>query len=208
MRGDNRVRYCEECKLNVYNFSAMTSRQIDALIEQHEGRLCGRFYQRSDGTMLAKNCPTGFRAAVIRASGFATAALSTLLSLVPTGVAQSNHTKESVSKTEEGPAVLFLEVDDAAGAVIPKAQVTIKNKAARIKLTQQTNDEGQIKIPDLPKGKYKISIAAPGFKTKTIIHVAGSDGSLRKVILDVGTTYVTVGVVAVVNRNSETNMPS
>jgi len=52
MRGDDRVRHCSACKRNVYNFSAMTEQEIRNLLAQREGRVCGRFYQRRDGTIL------------------------------------------------------------------------------------------------------------------------------------------------------------
>src|SRR5215475_10221592 len=50
MAGDDRVRYCPECQLNVYNMSALTISQIEELVANHEGRLCGRFYRRLAGT--------------------------------------------------------------------------------------------------------------------------------------------------------------
>jgi hypothetical protein len=58
MPGDDRVRFCPQGNLNVYNFSALSPSEIDRLILQHEGRLCGRYYQRADGTMLAQNSST------------------------------------------------------------------------------------------------------------------------------------------------------
>jgi hypothetical protein len=63
MQGDDRVRFCEQCRLNVYNLSAMSSQEAAALVREKEGRLCARFYARKDGTMLVHNCPVGFRAA-------------------------------------------------------------------------------------------------------------------------------------------------
>ena len=66
MTGDDRVRFCGDCKLNVYNLSAMNEDQIVGLIRETEGRLCGRFYRRSDGTILTQDCPRGFRAIVRR----------------------------------------------------------------------------------------------------------------------------------------------
>jgi hypothetical protein len=62
MQGDEQVRHCGECKLNVYNISAMHPKEAEALIASHEGRLCVRYYQRRDGTVLARNCPTGLAA--------------------------------------------------------------------------------------------------------------------------------------------------
>ena len=62
MTGDDRVRFCEQCSLNVYNLSAMTRPEAERLITATEGRLCARFYRRADGTILTQNCPTGLRA--------------------------------------------------------------------------------------------------------------------------------------------------
>ena len=39
MVGDDRVRHCGECNLNVYNFSAMTRPEVEALLRKREGRV-------------------------------------------------------------------------------------------------------------------------------------------------------------------------
>lgn len=59
MVGDDRVRHCNECKLDVYNLSGMTREEAEALIAGRIGRLCVRFYRRSDGTILTADCPVG-----------------------------------------------------------------------------------------------------------------------------------------------------
>jgi hypothetical protein len=61
MVGDDRVRFCAGCKLNVYNLSSMTEAEVKQLVGQREGRVCARFYQRADGTVLTRDCPTGVR---------------------------------------------------------------------------------------------------------------------------------------------------
>jgi hypothetical protein len=89
MRGDERVRFCQRCSLNVYNLSAMTRREAERLVTRTEGaRLCVRFYRRKDGTMLTRSCPVGFRALKHRASRIAGATFATLISfLAGVGVA-------------------------------------------------------------------------------------------------------------------------
>jgi hypothetical protein len=62
MKGDDRVRHCGACRLNVFNLSEMSRRQAEDLIRKKEGRLCVRFYRRADGTVLTKDCPVGIRA--------------------------------------------------------------------------------------------------------------------------------------------------
>lgn len=59
MTGDERTRHCGDCKKNVYNLSHMTREEAEALILEKEGKLCARYYQRHDGTILLKDCSIG-----------------------------------------------------------------------------------------------------------------------------------------------------
>lgn len=82
MIGDERKRFCGSCKLNVYNLSGMTRTEAEKLLIQSEGRLCVRFYQRADGTVLTKDCPVGWRALKKRISKTAAAFVSLLFGLL------------------------------------------------------------------------------------------------------------------------------
>jgi hypothetical protein len=79
MVGDERVRYCGQCSLHVYNLSGMTKREAEGLVANSEGRLCVRYYRRADGSILTRNCPTGLRAIRQRVSRISGAALSAAL---------------------------------------------------------------------------------------------------------------------------------
>jgi hypothetical protein len=59
MSGDECTRFCSHCQKNVYNISSLTKTEAAALIQAKEGRLCIRFYRRSDGTLLTNDCPVG-----------------------------------------------------------------------------------------------------------------------------------------------------
>ena len=61
MEGDDRVRFCRQCSLNVYNLSDMTAQEAAALVQEKEGRLCVGYYMRADGSMITTNCPVGLR---------------------------------------------------------------------------------------------------------------------------------------------------
>jgi hypothetical protein len=54
-----RVRHCGQCDKHVYNLSQMTRDEAEALILAKEGKLCARYYQRKDGTILLKDCEVG-----------------------------------------------------------------------------------------------------------------------------------------------------
>ena len=79
MFGDERVRFCAQCKLNVYNLSEMTKAEAELLIARAEDRLCVRYYRRRDGSVLTQNCPVGLRAFKRRLSRVASAIGSALV---------------------------------------------------------------------------------------------------------------------------------
>jgi hypothetical protein len=81
MYGDNRKRFCGDCKLNVYNLSGMTRDEAENLIQIAEGRLCVRYYMRPDGTVITADCPVGWAKVKQRTKLFATAVFSMLMTL-------------------------------------------------------------------------------------------------------------------------------
>lgn len=76
MIGSERKRFCGECKLNVYNLSGMSRTEAENLIMNAEGRLCVRFYQRADGSVLTEDCPVGWAKVKARTKAFVTAVAS------------------------------------------------------------------------------------------------------------------------------------
>ncbi len=60
MEGDERVRRCAECNLDVYNLSEMTAEAAAEFLRARGGeRTCVRMFQRADGTLLTRDCPVG-----------------------------------------------------------------------------------------------------------------------------------------------------
>lgn len=60
MTGDEKVRHCHKCKLNVYNLSAMTELEAESLLQLSvDMPLCVRFYRRLDGKVMTSDCPLG-----------------------------------------------------------------------------------------------------------------------------------------------------
>lgn len=97
MQGNERVRFCEQCQLNVYNISSMSKTDAEALIADTEGRLCVTYFQRADGTIITQDCPLGVRVAravTRRVVGLAAAICGVLFALTtwaenPSGVART-----------------------------------------------------------------------------------------------------------------------
>ena len=122
MTGDDRVRHCQECKLNVYNLSEMTRRDAERLITRNEGRLCVRFYRRADGTTLTRDCPRGLRALTDSVSRMAGAVLSAMMA-VTTVFAQTPASPSASNQAESKEKQLGMDVTvvDPTSAVIPNA---------------------------------------------------------------------------------------
>jgi hypothetical protein len=79
MIGNDRVRFCGQCELNVYNLSSMSRDEAEALITRTEGRLCVRFYRRNDGSIITEDCPVGLQALKQRMSRIRRAVVSAVL---------------------------------------------------------------------------------------------------------------------------------
>lgn len=58
MKGDERMRFCAQCRLHVYNLSEMTRKEAEALVQAPDGKgkVCVRLYRRPDGTVLTRSC--------------------------------------------------------------------------------------------------------------------------------------------------------
>jgi hypothetical protein len=76
MIGDDHARFCGQCEKNVYNLSALTAEAAMNLIREKEGKLCGRYFQRADGTILTADCPVGLHHRVRRKRRLAVLAAS------------------------------------------------------------------------------------------------------------------------------------
>jgi hypothetical protein len=63
-------------------------------------------------------------------------------------------------------AMLSGTVTDTSGAVIPKANVSIKNTATGVTRDIVTDTAGFYSVPNLLPGNYDITTTAPGFSTK------------------------------------------
>ena len=81
MVGNDRVRFCGQCSLNVYNLSAMGQQEALDLIATREGRLCVRLYKRADGTVISQDCPRGLEAVRRRVRRMAGAVVGALMTV-------------------------------------------------------------------------------------------------------------------------------
>ena len=205
MSGDDRVRLCHSCNLNIYNIAEMTKTEIENLITKREDKVCIRLYKRADGTVLTKDCPIGIRAYYKKTARFAGTVLATILGLFSVSFGQKESTEivdnsqviHIVRTTNQNqPSILSGMIKDEVGALIPNVQITIyKDKKKKTKV--KSNDEGIYQSPSLSAGTYFFEFKSQGFKIYKIPLIIKDNEQVElDIILKVKNETVVVGIYA------------
>src|SRR4051794_29800942 len=157
MAADERVHYCSQCNLNVYNLSAMSSLEAEQLMAERQENVCVSFYRRQDGSIFTRGCPAEMRVVMRRTSRIAVIALSAVMSVSPLA-AQSNTAQEAqVVRTENG---LELTVVDPQGEICAGAKVDLTGNDSHFEGT--ANAAGQLRLA-LSPGTYTLNVSCYGF---------------------------------------------
>jgi hypothetical protein len=215
MIGDNRVRFCDHCQLNVYNISELSRNEAEKLIVSTEGRLCARLFRRADGTVITRDCPVGLRALKRRVAKRTAAIFAAIVGLSGAAFGQESSGKDKspgptqtkITRTnipDQMGTSLSVTVADAMGAVIPDAKILITDLRTNDITKAVTNDEGRFEVDSLAEGTYSIKIESPGFIAYTVSSVVleRSASISVNVVLEVGT----VGDIVIVEPASVTKI--
>lgn len=207
MTGDERVRFCSSCNLHVYNIAELTRKQATKLITETEGRICGRIYRRSDGTVITKDCPIGLRAIrrrVARVTGAVFATVVALSSAVfgqkPAAKDESCKQQVSISRknSEADETLLLGTILDPQGAVVRGAEVKITDRKSRTSVKFTSDDAGNFRVSKLEIGVYDMVVELPGFKRLEVtqLNVASKEDVTLTLVLSFDAPSVTVGIFA------------
>jgi hypothetical protein len=93
MSGNDRVRFCQHCRLSVNDLSRLTRREATRLVAGSGGRLCVRYVRLPNGSVLSVDTPPAQLYQIARrASRLAAGAFSAALSLGASVAAQAQTT--------------------------------------------------------------------------------------------------------------------
>jgi hypothetical protein len=211
MTGDNRVRFCDHCHLNVYNIAELSRSEAEKLIASTEGRLCARLFRRGDGTILTKDCPVGLRALRRRVAKRTAAIFAAIVSLASVALGQQGSSKNgktgcipqtritrTKSTSSANEKALSGTVLDPIGAVIPAAKIKLINAEAKETRETTTNEDGRFEINPVASGNYSLMIELPGFKNLEIKNLSVEGDTLINIelILEPSLQWETVGILA------------
>jgi hypothetical protein len=211
MAGDDKVRHCTLCDLNVYNFEAMSREEIHERLMGSEGRVCARLYRRADGTLLTSDCPSGVRALRQRLSRVSSAAMAVLLSIAAllsgcaTGKFRLPRNKSKVELEIEQMATLQQAVfagvvRDESGNPLPGVSVVVRDEAVQCELAAITDANGAFSIHSLNEGLYRVEVRLIGFGSALVEHVPLKHSEITRAQVSLHldpTDSITVGAIAV-----------
>src|SRR5215510_10450627 len=146
MTGDDRVRFCEECRRNVYNISSMTTSEAETLLSHNVGRICIRFERGADDRIVTAPEPVALPIRRFPAHKLASAVTAVLLSAsvgasTPNDAAPATVIQKTVrprsgnSKQARKHSVRALTgtVTDPMGGRIARATVIVEQDGKRFK---------------------------------------------------------------------------
>lgn len=172
MIGNDQVRFCQHCNLDVHNLSQMTRAQAQRLVARSGKRLCVRYHQDAAGRPATLPVGRKLHHIARRASRIAAGAFTATLSIT-SAVAQGSisyqrdSSNPSVATQPNTRATLNSSivgaVTDQNGALITGATVFVSNDEMKLALYTDTGSSGEFKIDSLQAGLYQIRIEAPGF---------------------------------------------
>jgi hypothetical protein len=213
MTGDDRVHFCDLCKLHVYNFAELTRSEAESLVANAEGRVCGRLYRRFDGTVITKDCPVGLRALRKRVTRTAGAVFATLMGFMGVVAGQKPADQSSAkqvtitrkaAKPSAASGTFSGTIQDQNEAIVAKASVTITNQKTKESYQTESSAEGRFLLAGIAAGTYDIVFKSPGFMNLEVKDVALGiyEAVNLDVVLDVGATMGIIIVTPLIDTSS------
>jgi hypothetical protein len=187
MSGTARTRHCAACDKSVFNFEAMSAREIEELIRKTDGRFCGRVTFRADGSFKTLDGQS-------RPSVAAGMVLAATLAFPSISLGQSANGAAEQPKAHLTGSILR---PDRSGPVAGAFIALLSNH--QIIASAHSRADGTFDL-NAPPGKYDIAFGSDISNTFRIVGYELQDGdqSLNEVPLQAQQT-VTVTVEANTN---------
>ena len=160
MPGDERVRHCSLCDLNVYNVAEMTRDEVRELLRKTEGRLCARIDRRAEMTVF-RRVAAAMVAALFSVSAFA-------FPHVWTG---GSKVKLSIERAASAQKAVFNGTVRASESPLPGATVIVRSESTTFQYTTVTDMNGNFTIASLDDGVYRVDVSLRGFVPAVIKHM-------------------------------------
>ena len=177
MSGGERTRFCLRCQKHVYDLATLEAREVEALIEATQGRLCARITRDRSGRMITRepDAPPFQRpadASVRRTSPVVAAVITAIVGLtgagwaeapIPAPVAAVPAAPDLAHPSGPGGAVLDGQVVDDQGFPLPGVTVVLRHSEEGWRFVAVTDAQGRFQFRDVPSGIYDVEAELEGF---------------------------------------------
>ncbi len=162
MTGDDRSRFCGQCELNVYNLSDMTRNEAEGFLSEKEGRVCVRYHQREDGSIITKDCPVGLQIKHRKRLHFVRKGIAASIMLATIGglfYVQKSYAKDQQPNTYPSPQQILgkpMPPGVAGGIMLPPSEINKFDKKEPKHIKGRPVIMGDIAVPPPPPSDPQI----------------------------------------------------
>lgn len=194
MSGGEKSRFCGICEKNVYNISAMTTREADKLLFENTEKVCIRMEKDAHGKV--KTLKNQLHQ-ITRQAPIAAGVLSATLAFSAVTFAQSepvriNPAKVNIIQTAKDDAskpIISGTVYDEQNAVVPNVNITLRNIKNNLIQKVVSNRQGDYQFTNVEPSVYEIETddGYLGFKKFVAkkIEVSGKNNLQLNIILQI-----------------------
>ncbi|HEX8738383.1 MAG TPA: ankyrin repeat domain-containing protein [Pyrinomonadaceae bacterium] len=204
MSGNEKVRFCSHCALEVNNLSALRRKEAMRLVRQSEGRICVRYVKNpeTNAPVFAEKLyqitrRAGIAAGVLGASltlstlAYAQGEIVSPLPKTPTETSVENQTDKDKSESVKGK--LTGKITDETGALITGAIVFLSNEKTNETRNVSVDKDGLYEFENIVPGTYKLKANAGDVFTEVEmsgIEIIGNSSLTQDISLNTVTPVV------------------
>jgi hypothetical protein len=159
MPGDDKIRFCPKCQLNVYNFAEIPETQVNQLLIDQEGKVCAKVYQRASGNLVTRDSPVAFRILPLLPGVSDKMQPETVDLLIgkPQQILPEIRPLPQSHPAETGITLLAYDPMGSAAADTP---FFIRDQKTRSRKIEHTDATGRLRFTDIPAGSYLLDCGA------------------------------------------------
>jgi hypothetical protein len=208
MKGDDQVRFCEECNRYVHNFSRMPRQHVEAILASTPERVCARFLLDKNDSPIFLDPVGPVQIQPRRLSPVASAVVTAILavntgatplvfsSLPASAYAESDPQSKAGRKQTGGTAASIAgSVRDPKKNPVAGATMMLINEKTGEAWTGASDQEGAFRFSGLSAGRYTLKVRAEKFEFFSQDRISLQDGQEQRLNVALEDQVVIMGMI-------------
>jgi hypothetical protein len=191
MTGTDKARACTVCGRQVHDLWALTTSEVERLLDRRDERLCIRFSRGPDGKIITADRLPKYSPQRRSFAGLSVAALAAFIGASQPRVAPASTlaARSSDGRQAATPGTQVANardghlsgiIHDQSGTVlISDAKVWALSEGTGEEFSTQSGEDGRFSLI-VPKGNYTVGVSSPGFRPYSVSGVKVKPGKNSK----------------------------